>query len=336
MEHYTLLVTAGPGYDVKDHVQVAVNDPKPIRISSDLADIDLNVRIKDYNGLPKGSPSTSPYFESGPHADNNDQYSLCFRFTPKAPQSPAKATKGEQDPALHAEAGISGFDLQFGNDFDRPVRDWLPPGFNAAMRIVRWWIDPGLEGDAYADNPHLYGPVLSSVNVLNVGLGDFDESKGGLLAEEGGDTEPRKAIGMPEDSQARMKWALNDDVKKQWVFKYGDTYTIDFFNPYLDFSTFSLRLPGFSLPLLSYLKSRGVRRIPYTLRYVLRNRATGDVYLAICFSLHLSEDVAEDGTIEETIDSDEDTQDDHAKTVTDAGSEQETAAPAETSADDVD
>lgn len=255
-DKYVLRVTAGPSYDVKDHVQVPVNASQPIRISGDFADIDLNVRIKNYNGLPKGSPETSPYFEAGSHASNNDQYSLCFRFTPKKP--PVRAGEKEvTDP--NEEGGISGFDLQFGNDFDRPVRDWLPPGFNAAMRIVRWWIDPGLEGDAYADNPHLYGPVLSSVNAFNVGTGELDEAKGGIWIEEGGDIQAREAAGMPADARARMKWALNDEVKKQWLFKYGTTYTIDFFNPYLDFSTFSLRLPGFSLPLLSYWHSRGER-----------------------------------------------------------------------------
>lgn len=35
----------------------------------------------------------------------------------------------------------------------------------------------------------------------------------------------------------------------------------------------------------------------HTLRYVLRNRKTGDLYLAVTFSLYLKEDVNEDGSL---------------------------------------
>ena len=40
-------------------------------------------------------------------------------------------------------------------------------------------------------------------------------------------------------------------------------------------------------------------RRSHTLRYVLRNKATGDVYLAVCFTIHLKEDVDEEGNIQE-------------------------------------
>lgn len=38
-------------------------------------------------------------------------------------------------------------------------------------------------------------------------------------------------------------------------------------------------------------------RIAHQLRYVLRNKATGDVYLVVTFSLFLEESVNADGTI---------------------------------------
>lgn len=44
----------------------------------------------------------------------------------------------------------------------------MPPGSNYALKIVKWWIDPGLEGDAYADQPYLYGPALSSWNHVRI------------------------------------------------------------------------------------------------------------------------------------------------------------------------
>ncbi|GKU00268.1 unnamed protein product [Fusarium langsethiae] len=284
-ENYMLRITAGPDYDPSQQVEVPVNTAKPITIKNDRADIELNVRINDYKGLPRNSPSTSPYFSTEPHAYNRDQYSISFRFTPKKPSS------GDADDA----PGIKATDLQFGNDFDHPIRDRLPPGFNTAMGIVRWWIDPGLDGDAYADKPYLYGPALSSFNTIHVGEGDFDEEKGGLWFEEGGDEdglEAREEVGAPLTSKARMKWALRTDSKEKWVFEYGRTYGFDFFNPYLNFSDLALNLPGFQLPIMKYWDGQG-------LRYVLRNKETGEPYLVILFSLYHKDYVNEDGSLKE-------------------------------------
>lgn len=255
-DDYVLHITAGSSYDETDHVEVPVNMTKPVNIKSDLADIELSVRIRDYQGLPPKSPTTSPYFETEPHAYNQDQYSISFRFTPKAPA--ATETDGEEPKTK----GISATNLQFGNDFDHPIRDRLPPGFNTAMSIVKWWIDPGLDGDAYADRPHLYGPALSSFNTIHVGAGELNESKGGLWFEEGGDDDGmkmRQEIGAPEGDKARMKWALKDDNKQKWVFEYGKTVSMDFFNPYLDFANLALRLPGFHLPIMKYWDGQGLR-----------------------------------------------------------------------------
>ncbi|UNI24829.1 hypothetical protein JDV02_010545 [Purpureocillium takamizusanense] len=332
-DKYILHVTAGPAYDEATHVEVPVNRPQPVRVAGAAADIELCVRIRDYEGLPRGSPASSPYFDAEPHAYNQDQYSIAFRFTPKRPEkavgavttdggddgdvdggknarrrggglaagedsgeSSSREGDDDDDGANQGQAnGISGMDLQFGNDFDRPIRDRLPPGFNTAMSIVRWWIDPGLDGDAYADRPYLYGPALSSFNALHVGPGLYDKARGGLWFDEGGDEhdgglEARRAAGAPDDAKARMKWALRDASKERWVFEYGRTYGFDFFNPYLDFRTLALRLPGFHLPIIKYWDGQG-------LRYVLRNKSTGEVYLVVVFTIYLKEDVAEDGTI---------------------------------------
>ncbi|KAM5368821.1 hypothetical protein ACJA88_010761 [Fusarium oxysporum] len=281
-ENYVLRITAGPDYDQSQQVEVPVNTAKPVTIKSDRADIELNVRVNDYKGLPRNSPTTSPYFSAEPHAYNRDQYSISFRFTPKKPSS------DEGD-------GIKATDLQFGNDFDHPIRDRLPPGFNTAMSIVRWWIDPGLDGDAYADKPFLYGPALSSFNTIHVGKGEFDEEKGGLWFEEGGDEdglEAREEVGAPLTSKARMKWALRADAKEKWVFEYDQTYGFDFFNPYLNFSDLALNLPGFQLPIMKYWDGQG-------LRYVLRNKETGEPYLVILFSLYHKDYVNEDGSLKE-------------------------------------
>ncbi|KAK3985298.1 putative f-box domain protein [Cladorrhinum sp. PSN332] len=322
-DKYIIRVTAGPDYDMDSHTEVAVNSPTPLKISTDLMDMELNVRVQNYRGLPRGSPSTSPYFQLEPHKYNNDQYSIGFKFTPKKPEEDmSELTEGgervddegeempereEEEVGVDAE-GILGRDLQFGNDFDHPIRDRLPPGFGTAMNIVKWWIDPGLEGDAYADRPFLYGAGLSSFNAVWVGgqgkgLEKVEEEKGGIWIEEGGDEEGmewRKQLGVPEDGKKRMKWALNEGNRGKWVWEYGRTYGVDFYNPYVDFGEYALRLPGFNLPIMKYWDGQGLRTHPkrsHQLRYVLRNRKTGQVYLVVLFTLHLAEDINEDGSL---------------------------------------
>ncbi|KAL8919843.1 MAG: hypothetical protein Q9208_006576 [Pyrenodesmia sp. 3 TL-2023] len=194
--------------------------------------------------LPHGSPATSPYFSHPPHT--HDQYSISFSLVP--------------------HRAISGKALVFGNDFEHPIRDRIPPGFNAAFRIVKWAIDPGLDGDVYADKPYLYGNALSSINVLSVGprVGEkdpLDDLMSGPEQDEAiteggfdGGLELRESLDIPDNAAARQKWFLGGhDRLDKWEWEAGRLYKADFFNPYLDFNEFALKLPGFSLKVLGYL-----------------------------------------------------------------------------------
>ena len=257
-EQYMLRVTAGATYDTKTHQDVLVNSEKPIHLSSDYIDAKLHMRIKDYRGmsisapplplnqlltlagLPKGSPTTSPYFSTPQH--HYDRYSISFSFTPKS--------------------SIAGDKLVFGNDFDHPIRDRLPPLFDKAFGIVKWWIDPGLDGDVYSDEPYLYGALLSSINVLRIGnkppqKADAAEEKEGevFVYEEGaeGDGEGlRKELGIPATTAQRQKHFLNEAHRKDFTFEEGREYKCDFFNPYVDFNEFALKI-GYGLPAISII-----------------------------------------------------------------------------------
>ncbi|KAF2823188.1 DUF1769-domain-containing protein [Ophiobolus disseminans] len=242
-EQYMLRVTAGPTYNEKEHQDVLVNTEKPVHINSDLVDAKLHMRIKDYRGLPKGSPSTSPYFSTPQHP--YDRYSISFSFIPKS--------------------DIAGDALVFGNDFDHPIRDRLPPLFDKAFGIVKWWIDPGLDGDVQADEPYLYGALLSSINVLRIGgKSDTSDKKvaersegDATVYEEGayGDGEAiRKELHLPVTSAARQKHFLAEQHRKDFTFEAGREYQCDFFNPYLDFNEFSLKV-GYGLPAISIMGS---------------------------------------------------------------------------------
>lgn len=225
-DKYILSVTAGPSY--ADQKPIPINTAETTRIASSHLTANLQVRIQNYRGKPEGSPKSSPYFSRAPH--EHDLYSLQFSFTLK-----------EQD--------INGHDLVFGNDFDHPIRDKLPPGFSQAFNLVKWFVDPGLYGDVYADEPYLYGPMLSSINVLRVGPKDDKEqekveevranAEEGAALEEGGDgdgAESREEMGVPATAAARKKHFLTESNLSKFTFEKGREYSCDFFNPYLDFN----------------------------------------------------------------------------------------------------
>lgn len=297
-DKYIIRVTAGSDYDINNHVVVPVNCHETVRISTDLIDAELNVRVQNYTGLPRNAPRTSPYFSLEPHAKNDDQYSIAIRFTLKRPdksrggvpspesesrdtprsaqagngpapdhgREPGASDRDGNDASPAEENGVSGHDLQFGNDLDHPIRDHVPPGFSYALNIVKWWVDPGLDGDPYADAPYLYGPGLSSFNTVHVGAGAHDIEKGGLCFEEGGDEDGlglRRALGAPDAAGERRKWALRDRSKSAWTFEHGRTYCVDFFNPYLDFAGLAVRLPGFALPVVKYWDGQGLRLVSF-------------------------------------------------------------------------
>lgn len=46
----------------------------------------------------------------------------------------------------------------------------------------------------------------------------------------------KEELGMPTDSKARMKYFLNAQRRKEFVFEKDREYRCDFYNPYLDFN----------------------------------------------------------------------------------------------------
>ncbi len=295
-QKYKLRVTAGLSYDTSTHVVVPVNAPQTLHLNSEHMLLCVAVRIRNFTGVPTSSPTTSPYFTHPLH--KSDQYSISFSFIPKV--------------------DIPGSDLIFGNNFDRPIRDRLPPGFNQAFKIVKWFIDPGLEGDPYADKPYLYGPALSSWNILRIGekIYELQQSKPSNDAEdeepsstkeaeqtedkdtwkipntesfheiiveegaEGSGADIRSTLSIPPDSISRKRHFLTQSNRENFSFEAGRLYQSDFGNPYLDFNDFSLKLPGFSLNVIQYVDEK-----THELRYVLKNRTTDDIYAVILFSL---------------------------------------------------
>ena len=181
-------------------------------------------------------------------------------------------------------------DTVWGNDFDHPIRERLPPGFNTAFKIVKEFIDPGLSCDAYADQPWLYGPSLSCWfafrvgDTVNLDVGeDFPAPIEERAMQEGGEGSGaaiRQKLGIPENNEKRRKFFLSSQHREAFTFEKGRLYQGDFYNPYLDFSNLALKLPGFSLKVVKYVDHKS-----HCLRYIFKNRETGDVYFNV--NLHL-------------------------------------------------
>ena len=117
----------------------------------------------------------------------------------------------------------------------------------------------------YGDEPYLYGALLSSINVLSIGEKTADGKASAEEVEEGGAVvytegaegsgeEVRKEKGVPAASAARQKFFLTEGNRKNFTFEKGREYSCDFFNPYLDFNEFALKI-GYGLPAISIIGS---------------------------------------------------------------------------------
>ncbi|EMD88625.1 hypothetical protein COCC4DRAFT_137367 [Bipolaris maydis ATCC 48331] len=270
-DKYLLQVTAGPSYNPSEHEQVAVNSADPTYVESDLLSAWIRVRIKDYHGLPRGSPASPSYFDHPQHT--SDRYSIAYSFIPK------------QD--------MPGSDLVMGFDYGHSIRHQLPPGFRYAMKIATSLLDPGLYSDPYSDQPYLYGPALSSFFAFQIGentsvmspsdqLSRLEQNSDNVIEEGayGSGAEIRKTLNMPSKWKKRRKFFLDAKALADFTFEKDRMYHVDFFNPHLDFANFALRLPGFSISVARYIDEK-----THHLRYVLRNRKTEEVLLVVIFRL---------------------------------------------------
>jgi hypothetical protein len=213
---YKVDVTAGPKYDT--HTAVAVNTSSPLTIDTSLGSVQLLVHIKDFRAASSSSsPPNEAYFSHD--SRTSARFSLTFILIPNE--------------------DLSGDRLLLGNDFDQPIRELLPPFFGTALQVVKRVVDPGIDGDPYGEKPYLYGPLLSSANVMRIGNVDskrhFEQD---IIQEdaEGDGKEVREKLGIPSSPGARQKWFLDESRRKEFVFEKGRKYEFDFFNGYLDFN----------------------------------------------------------------------------------------------------
>lgn len=228
---HRILVSAQTEYN-GPKTSVDVNSTKPLKLSTPDYDVFVIVRVKDYaNDEVDHEDHTAAleYFKDEKH--KNDTFSVQFVVTFK------KDVKGNQ--------------LKWGNDWDKPIRDMLPWGFSAAFSVFKYTIDPGVEGDVYADKPWIYGALLSSINSMEkIDKGTAPDSITGPIDEP--------------DSSARYKKYLVKENLDSFTFRAGETYAFDFSNPYLDMSTTpKIKMPGFTFDVGKYA---GLTELRYVLK----------------------------------------------------------------------
>lgn len=76
-----------------------------------------------------------------------------------------------------------------------------------------------------------------------------------IVYEEGAEGDGvtlREELGIPSVVAQRQKHFLNATNREKFQFEAGREYKCDFFNPYLDFNEFALKL-GYGLPAISIL-----------------------------------------------------------------------------------
>lgn len=269
-------VFAGPSYDDASLERIGVNDEDkgPVTVDNEACTAKVGVRIRGWRD-PSYNSVDSAYFEQPEHKD--DQLSVQFSVRFKEP--------------------VSGDDLMWGNDFDAPIRDILPPAFSMGLRMFKWTVDPSVEGDVYSDKPYLYGRALTSINRIrqDKDAGDTDSAVEwvGFFNDEHLDHTDYVGKG-------RMQHYMIADERKQFEFGTADTWNFDFYTPYLSMGdSFAIKLPMFGFDVSRYT-------VGQPLRYTLKNFKTGQVYLVVVFRLiHDDNADAGDEGADEGADNDE-------------------------------
>lgn len=263
VDKYFIQVTSGTSFEDSEAKQVIINGA-PTQLSKNAK---VAVRIKEYQGLPEGSPATSPYFDDQTHA--HDTYSIAVSWIP--------------------EEDIDADDLVWGIELINPIRDRIPGRFiTTAFNVVKRFVDASLQCDADADQPWVNGPILCS-SAITFSIGSKGSCELPAVLAEGGlsdDATIRQSLSIPTAESQRRKHFLDEQKRKDFKFEKGRCYAFDFHNGYIDWKNYALKLPGFSFGVLKYINDR-----THTVRFVLKSRKTGKVFVATTFRLLYGEEL---------------------------------------------
>lgn len=238
----SLRISASNNYDTNFQIVQVNSESAPLVIESDIAEIELFIRIKDFKGSVehKSNAPNCSYFDN--NVDSN--ISIQVNLIPKIDN-------------------LKGDELIFGNDFSYPIKDYLPYGTSAALKIFQKYVDQSVEADLYAEKPYLYGKALSSFNLINDDEAVYTPNN--LIVED-------SFNGLGLTSTERQKYYQAPENLKQFTFKQNALYKFDFFSGLLSLknSNFNISLPGgFEINLSNYLNENF-----NSVRYVLKRKVS--------------------------------------------------------------
>lgn len=239
-----LLIKASNSY-TGDFQIVPVNSLIPISIASDIGDFELIINIKNFDGSKLHLANSlynigdKQYLDSSPFdGDNKDikpSSNLNFEvnFKPKLP--------------------INGKDCLFGNDFNTPIKDYVPTTLlSAGLKFFNWFINGTVKGDIYCDKPFLYGPILNSCTYMSINdpipfKYTTTDSSSQRLPENLEDNNDSK-LKIPDMSLERKKFFNKLANCESFVFNESSTYKLKFDTNFIKMadSKYSVSIPTYN------------------------------------------------------------------------------------------
>ncbi|KAF9949587.1 hypothetical protein BGZ72_008669 [Mortierella alpina] len=303
---YRLRVSAGPSADPNTLRPITVNDDaNPLLIETDelIAQIVIRIRGLDktlgYHEAQKldglKSLPDSPWFTK-PGGDNNlSSVQISCRFKREWP--------GDQ--------------IVFGNQFEKPLRlpplssialrfiQYIDPGLQADIYCDRPWAFSPLI--ATMNTVNVTGWHLDKATQQKVAQEGQDEDKEHLenelppwpspegdhiledttllfnrnserKSDDSGKEVLEEAKAPPLDRSARRSYFAKPENLSNHRYRPDQVYGFDFFNPYLDFANFTLKVPGFSVDITKYWDGQ-------PLTYIIKSKDSSVVFMAFQFEL---------------------------------------------------
>lgn len=238
------------GSSRSDLAEITPNLERPsLHVESESFQGRLYVRVAQYDGFPRGAPSSCEYLEANP--DQLYSIQLCGTF----------------------KKAVSSADLVFGNEFDAKLK-MLPPGTDMAVKLVKWWLDPGLECELRCEKPWASSPAIVTMNKLSVGFDKRPSKEECLGVVEGGGKE------WWGGKDRKKHFGASEEARNKFHFQPGMQLEMDFCNGMVDFCNFTIHVPRLgSVCVLPYWDGK------QRLYYVLKNKSTLEYFMVLAFEL---------------------------------------------------
>lgn len=159
-----LRVSAGPSVDRLSLVRVNDED-HPLVIDTPDFKGRITVRIQGFTGVRPGlSEGQDGTDREGGQEDEESASGLSTHYFDHAH---AKGCTWSIQVQGQFKRAVCVDDVEYGNQFEKPIRDRLPWGTSVALRAINI-IDPTLRHDLYSDQPWAFGPLITSMTRVNV------------------------------------------------------------------------------------------------------------------------------------------------------------------------